>query len=88
MKSWLKDPEFEGKLFESVAVNRFARLKPQVYFWYSAKEKKEVDLVIPAEEPGQAPTLFEIKLSDGKSFRALNQEVAILTKESFLSGVL
>lgn len=84
MKSWLQDPEFEGKLFESVVVNSIVRIKPKVYFWYSAKEKKEVDLVIPGEAPGKTPVLYEIKLSDGKSYRALNQEVKVLTKEKFL----
>ncbi|HCU25136.1 MAG TPA: hypothetical protein DF383_08965 [Deltaproteobacteria bacterium] len=84
MKSLLEESEFRGKLFESVAVNHAARLHPQVYYWYSAKEKKEVDLLIPAGEPRRPPRLFEIKLAETASFRALGEEVDILTPGSFL----
>jgi hypothetical protein len=83
MKAWLEDTDFRGKLFESVVVNHASRTHPQVYYWYTAKDKKEVDLVLPSPEPNRAPNLYEIKLSDAPSFRALGEEVKILTPKNF-----
>ncbi|MBI3541522.1 MAG: ATP-binding protein, partial [Deltaproteobacteria bacterium] len=80
MKSRLEDKQFRGNLFEAVVVNHAARSYPQTFHWYSAKEKKEVDLVI---KRVRELSLLEVKLTKAPPFQALGQAVSIITQESF-----
>lgn len=80
MKTKLKDESFCGRLFEAIVVNHAARLYPEIFYWYSAKEKKEVDLLIKREKDYE---LFETKWKGGKEFKALNKKVSIINPESF-----
>lgn len=77
----LVSPEFFGDIFEAIAVNHFKRNHPQVYFWYSTQDGKEVDMVI--REEGVLK-LFEIKSKPSAPFKALNQTVTILDPTSLL----
>lgn len=71
---------FLGDLFESIVVNHAMRLHSHVYYWYSSKLKKEIDLVL---FKNNTISLLEIKLKKMPSFRALNEEVHIITPENF-----
>ncbi len=56
----LQSPQFEGNLLEAIWVSEFARSNEGTYFWYSAKQKREVDLVLLKE--GKA-AYFDVKRS-------------------------
>lgn len=74
--SWVlktvEDPSFKGRLLESTYVNSVSRMMPRTYYWYSAKEKKEVDLVL---DERKAIRLFDVKLGKPETYRAFNHEV-------------
>ena len=76
----LKDKSLLGNMFEAVVINHAARLYPHVFFWYSAKEKKEVDLVVKKEKD---IALYEAKLKANTPFKALNRLVQIIDPISF-----
>lgn len=84
MKLQLKDPAFKGKLFESIVVNHATRERGQVYYWYSTKQKKEVDLVIPNPE---GIALYETKLQIEPAYKAMGKDVKIISPDEFLAGV-
>lgn len=81
----LMESEFRGHLFEAVVINHLSRLHPATYFWYSSKQKKEVDLLI---KDAAGIRLYEIKHAKGDSFRALNLPVNIIDPVSFLQQML
>jgi len=84
MKEKLKDPVFKGKLFESVVINHLSRSSENVNFWYSTKQHKEVDVLIP---DGEKMKLFEVKSQVEAPLEALGQEVDIIYPESFLKMI-
>ena len=75
-------PEFRGGLFESY-VSSFLSRSESIFFWYSTKEKKEVDIV---RTKAQVIELWDCKLSDAAPYTAMNasERVQILTPERFL----
>lgn len=84
MKQRLNDSGFKGNLFESVVINHLARLYDQTYYWYSTKVKKEVDLLIKNQKQ---LSLYEVKLGSFKPFKAMGNEVEILTPKTFLEFI-
>ncbi|MBI2974259.1 MAG: ATP-binding protein [Deltaproteobacteria bacterium] len=85
MKLQLKEPAFTGKLFESVVVNHISRKYGQAYYWYSTKQKKEVDLVVPNPE---GALLYETKLQTAPAYNAMGRDVKIISPDEFLKMVL
>ena len=79
----MKDPSFAGKIFELVVVSHQVRQHERVYFWYSAKDGKEVDLLF-RETDGIE--LWDIKWGAHKTYRALNKEVGIIHPADFLNA--
>lgn len=84
MRLKLSDPEFRGKLFESIVVSHASRLCEQTYYWYSTKQKKEVDLLVVHQE-GLA--LYEVKLQKESPYRAMEKEVKIISPDNFFDFV-
>jgi uncharacterized protein len=74
-KEKLKDSSLRGRFFESIVVNHAARLERNIFYWYSSKNKKEVDLLVKKEAKLK---LFDIKLTSTAPYRALNQQVNII----------
>ena len=76
------EPEFRGGLFESY-VSTFLSRSENIFFWYSTKEKKEVDIV---RAKAQTMELWDCKLSDAAPYKVMNasERVQILTPERFL----
>ncbi len=79
VKSFLEDSENKGKLLEDLFVTGAAHQLSSLYYWYSTKDKKEVDLVIPREKD---LNLYEIKWSPAPSFFAMGQAVKMLDASS------
>lgn len=80
----LDDPKFRGGLFESYTSSILARTG-RVFFWYSSKEKKEVDIVRPTNSGIE---LMDCKLSEAPSYKAMSgQLVRVLTPQNFLDQV-
>jgi predicted AAA+ superfamily ATPase len=77
----LTDPQWRGNLFESVVVNHAARQEGQVYYWYSSKEKKEVDLVLLKKQA----ELYEVKWLAGKAYRALGTNVSPIDSSNLIN---
>lgn len=71
----VSDPRIYGSLLESFFINLAKQSFPSVYFWYSTKIKKEVDLVLPQKE---ALEIFEIKKGSEQPYRVLGKNVTIL----------
>lgn len=84
LKERLKDPVFKGRFFEGIVVNHFYRQYGGAYFWYSAKQKKEVDILL--NEGGEI-SLFEVKVSNEKPFTVMDKEVQIISPEIFLKYI-
>ncbi|MBI1884314.1 MAG: ATP-binding protein [Chlamydiae bacterium] len=81
MKETLQDDSEYGHMFESTVINHAARIYPEIFFWYSAKEQKEIDLVL--KYSGET-SLYEVKRSeDSTVLRALGRNVSILHPQSF-----
>lgn len=80
----LSAAEYEGKIFESVVVNHFARSHDPVYYWYSAGLKREVDLLV---RRGDELDLFDIKLQPQKIKPALGCEVHVVTPQEFVKNL-
>ncbi len=80
----IDQPEFRGGLFESYASSLLSRTE-NIFFWYSTKEKKEVDIVRVRKQKLQ---LWDCKLSDGRSYMAMNssERVQILTPERLMAA--
>ena len=88
VEDWLHSDENKGKLLESFFVVGAAEQRPDVYYWYSTKEKKEVDLVMESES---GLKLFEVKWNREGKLTALGQDVKILSANQlvdFLSNAL
>lgn len=76
----LQNPSYRGKIFESASISLAARKLKSVYFWYSTKNQKEVDLVLVR---GDSEELYDCKLtSDSKTEGA--QTVRVLRLEDLL----
>ena len=75
-------PETLGQLLETSYISNSARFFDPIYFWYSTKTKQEVDLIYDSND---AKIFAEIKMRKERSFKALNQQVDILTHEDFFS---
>lgn len=80
IKTRMEKKEERGRFFEAAVINHAVRQYPEIFFWYSAKEKKEVDLVI--KQKGTID-LYEVKLSTSPTLRALNKTVAIIDPHNF-----
>ncbi len=80
MTERLNDADFRGRQLESAVVNHAGRMYDRVYFWYSTKQKKEIDLIIPL---GRKVVPFEVKLRHEPAFRAMGKEVEILHPKNF-----
>jgi len=75
-KDFVTNSENRGKLLENFYVVGTSRKVSPIFYWYSTKEKKEVDLVIPQKEKVK---LYEVKWKESlSSFNALQQKVEIL----------
>lgn len=89
---WIELPEtfnlYRAPLLESVfavqARVQHARKPVIPYFWYSTKTKQEVDLVLIS---GEQMSLYEIKWTSGREFKALGEKVRILTQKDLFSKV-
>ncbi len=79
----IQESTFVGRILESTIINLVGRQHQPIYFWYSAKAKKEVDLVLVDE---QRINLFDVKLGSTQPYQALNQTVQILGKTAVLQG--
>ncbi|MBI4211209.1 MAG: ATP-binding protein, partial [Deltaproteobacteria bacterium] len=75
----LQKNDERGTIFESIAINHVARLLPEVYYWYSSKLKKEVDLIVRHQNQ---LSLYEVKLTfPSRPLHALNHPVEVITPE-------
>lgn len=81
VQAQLKDPKVLGKLFESGIISCTSREKSPIFYWYSAKQRKEVDLVMPHDKSLE---LFDCKLSSAKEYKSLNQTVKIIQPQDFI----
>lgn len=81
MRRSMGEPDFKGKLFESIVVNHAARIFDNTYYWYSTKQKKEADLLIYDQ---QRTTLYDVKLQSAPSFVVMGQDVKIMDPQEFL----
>jgi uncharacterized protein len=77
----LLDQPFRAKIFESYAATLLSRTEP-IYFWYSTKEKKEVDIVRSNKQPLE---LWDCKISKGSAYKAMQKDltVKIMTPTEF-----
>ena len=73
-----------GKLLEAAYLSCAGRFRKPIYYWYSTKVKKEVDLLLRAQ--GEVE-LFDCKLSEAKSFTALGQRVKILSSNNLVNFI-
>ncbi|MBI4209006.1 MAG: ATP-binding protein [Deltaproteobacteria bacterium] len=80
----LSNPEFRGKIFESLVVNHFARRQEPLYYWYSPNLKREIDILFIRE--GQL-FLYDVKSQSLQLKPALGKEVAVITPHEFLRGL-
>jgi hypothetical protein len=80
--TWTQDPEFLGPLFESCVLANTSRLRQTVYFWYSSKQHREVDLVL-SESSGLK--LYDCAVHGKPSFKALNRHVQILDHHNVMN---
>lgn len=86
IKGEIQKQDLKGRLFEAVVVNHAARRWGEgVFFWYSTKEKRELDIVV--RQQGKIH-LYEVKLSEVRVGRALNQEVLVVHPANFPSLIL
>lgn len=76
----LKERSFLGRLFELVTVSHYKRRFDPVYFWYSSKDGKEVDLVLRCPAGIE---LIDVKWALSPSYRALNRDVSISDPDRF-----
>lgn len=81
MKTQLSDADTRGKLFEGVVVNHAARLHERVFYWYSTKQHKEVDLIIQAHDELM---FYDVKSKPREAFKAAGHTVNILDPAAFL----
>lgn len=81
----LRDSEFKGRIFESVAVGTAARSHEHLNFWYSSNLKREVDLLV---RRGDEMRLYEVKSSFEKVGPALGREVRVVTPETYWSELV
>lgn len=84
MKMKLREPDFRGKLFEGVVINHAARMFDRTFYWYSTKQKKEVDLLIAGQDEIM---LYETKLRGKSPYKALGREVKIMSPAEFLQFI-
>lgn len=84
MKQRLKESDFKGKLLESVIVNHLSRMYDNIYFWYSTKQKREVDILISNQNQLM---LYDVKLQPDHFFKVLGKDVKILYPEEFLNFI-
>ena len=84
MKQKLKESDFKGKLLESVVVNHVSRKHDNVYFWYSTKQKREIDILISHQNQLM---FYEVKLQPSQSYKIMGNEVKILHPEEFLKFI-
>ena len=82
VENFLASSETKGKLLESFFVVGASQKHPSVDYWYSTKEKKEVDLLIEREG---GLRLFDIKWKESVSYNALKRPVEILHADSLIS---
>jgi hypothetical protein len=75
------DPEILGGILEGAYVSCLTRLQAPIYFWYSTKVKKEVDIVVPR---GDKVELYDSKVSGGTPYKALGTSVAILDQDGLV----
>lgn len=89
---WIQLPEtfkmVRGSLLESAfAVQSKVKNEQKnvnTFFWYSTKTKQEVDLLFLS---GRNISLFEVKWGGGGVFKALSQEVRILSQKELFSVI-
>ena len=78
--SLLEKSKFKGHLLESATVCLSAQSKSRnFYFWYSTKQKKEVDLV---EVFGNELNLYDVTSCQQKPYKALNQKVEVIDPDN------
>lgn len=80
-KEEMKNRDFAGKILESLVVDKFKRKFERIYFWYSTKDGKEVDVVIPGPAGLQ---LFDIKSKPEQLYKALGRTVDIIHPQTFI----
>ncbi len=77
----IDDSAFRGRFFEGIVVNHLARNNDRLFYWYSPKNKKEVDIVLPKEK---GVDLYDVKWKAQAPSKVRGQTVTIIDPESFL----
>jgi predicted AAA+ superfamily ATPase len=78
----LQDPNFKGKILENILCSLAHERHPNAYFWYSAKTKKEIDLVLYDQSGVQC---YEAKLRPAPPFKTAGKTVRVLTEKDILN---
>lgn len=78
----INNPDFTGKLFESIVLNKMIQHHKRVYYWYSSNLKREIDVLI--KENGNTH-LYEIKMSPQHIKPALGKTVEVITPTEFMT---
>lgn len=77
----LADPSYRAQVLEGSLIQAARRKFATTYFWYSAKLKKEADLVV---DHGDGIDLYDVKLSSTASYHVLGKSVTIIGPQTLL----